>query len=64
MGEDDVKAELLRQRKIEADREARRDEIWRAKEAERIERRRRWEKRESGTMEMLKKMAEERFGRG
>jgi hypothetical protein len=64
MGGDDIKAELLRQKRIEAERETRRDEVWRAREAERSERRKELEKRESGTMEMLKKMAQERFGNG
>ena len=62
MGGDDIKAELLRQKRIEAEREARRDEIWRAREAEKTERRRELAKREDGTMEMLKKLAQERFG--
>jgi hypothetical protein len=62
MGGDDIKADLLRQKRVEAEREARRDEAYRVREAERLERRRNLEKRESGTMDMLKKMAQERFG--
>ena len=62
MGGDDIKADLLRQKRIEAEREARRDEILRAREAERTERQRELAKREDGTMEMLKKLAQERFG--
>ena len=61
IGGDDIKADLLRQKRIEAEREARRDVIWRAREAERTERRRELAKREDGTMEMLKKLAQERF---
>lgn len=62
MGGDDIKADLLRQKRIEAEREARREEIWRAKDAERAERRKELVKREDGTMEMLKRLAQERFG--
>ena len=62
MGGDDIKSELLRQKRIEAEREARRDEKWREREAERSKRRNELEKREEGTMEMLKKLAQERFG--
>lgn len=64
MGGDDIKADLLREKAIEAAREARRDEIYRAKEAERLKRRSDLEKREDGTMEMLKKLAQERWGSG
>ena len=60
MGGDDIKADLLRQKKIEAEREARRDEIRRARDAERSERQRELAKREEGTMEMLKRLAQER----
>jgi len=62
MGGDDIKAELLRQRRIEAERQARRDEAYRLKEAEKIQRRRELEKREDGTIEMLKMLAQERYG--
>jgi hypothetical protein len=62
MGGDDIKADLLRQKRIEAEREARRDEVSRAREAEKMERRRELARREDGTMEMLKKLAQERFG--
>lgn len=64
MGGDDIKADLLRQKKIEADRQARRDEAYRLKEAEKMQRRKELEKREDGTMEMLKKLAQERYGAG
>jgi hypothetical protein len=63
IGGDDIKEELLRQKRIEADREARRDDIQRAREAERAGRRKELAKREAETMEMLKKMAEERRGK-
>jgi hypothetical protein len=63
MGGDDVRAELMREKRREAEREARREEIARGREAERLKRRSDLEKREDGTMEMLKKMAEERWGR-
>lgn len=62
MGGDEIKADLLRQKRIEAEREARRDEIWRAREAEKTGRRRELAKREDDTIEMLKKLAQERFG--
>lgn len=61
MGGDDIKGELLRQKRIEGEREARRDEVRRARETEHAERRRELAKREAGTMEMLKKLAEERY---
>jgi hypothetical protein len=64
MGGDDIKADLLREKAIEAAKEARRDEIYRAKEAERLTRQSDLEKRENGTMEMLKKMAQEQWGTG
>lgn len=63
MGGDDIKADLLNQKRIEAAREARREEIQRNKEAERLKRRSDLEKREDGTMEMLKRLAEERWGK-
>jgi hypothetical protein len=63
MGGDDIKADLLNQKRIEAAREARREEIQRSKEAERLKRRSDLEKREDGTMEMLKRLAEERWGK-
>jgi hypothetical protein len=63
MGGDDVRAELMREKRREAEREARREEIARGREAERLKRRSDLEKREDGTMEMLKKLAEERWGR-
>ena len=62
MGGDEIKADLLRQKRIEAEREARREELSRARDAERTERRRELAKREDGTMEMLKKLAQERYG--
>jgi len=62
MGGDDVKAELLREKRIEREREARREEIQRGRETERMNRQRELEKREGDTMEMLKKLAQERWG--
>ena len=62
MGGDDIKADLLRQKRIEAQREARQAENYRIREAERLKRRSDLEKREEGTMEMLRKMAQERYG--
>ena len=64
MGGDDIKADLLKQKRIEAERQARRDEPYRLREAEKIQRRTELEKREDGTMEMLKKLAQERYGAG
>jgi hypothetical protein len=64
MGGDDIKADLLRQKRIEAERQARRDEAYRLREAEKIQRRTELEKREDGTMEMLKRLAQERYGAG
>jgi hypothetical protein len=64
MGGDDIKADLLRQKKIEADRQARRDEAYRLREGEKMQRRKELEKREDGTMEMLKRLAQERYGAG
>jgi hypothetical protein len=64
MGGDEIKADLLRQKRIEAEREARREEFLRTRDAERTERRRELAKREDGTMEMLKKLAQERYGQG
>jgi len=62
MGGDDIKADLLRQKKIEQEREARRDENYRLKEAERLQRQSEMNRREQGTMDMLKKLAQERYG--
>ena len=62
MGGDDVRGEILRQKRIAEERQRRREEYERGREAERVNRRRELEKREEGTMEMLKKMAAERFG--
>ena len=64
MGGDNIKADLMRQKRIEAERQARRDEAYRLREAEKIQRRRDLEKREDGTMEMLKRLAQERYGTG
>jgi hypothetical protein len=64
MGGDEIKADLLRQKRIEAEREARREEYLRTRDAERMERQRELAKREDGTMEMLKKLAQERYGQG
>jgi hypothetical protein len=60
-GSDDVKAEILKERKREAQRELRREEIARGREAEMGDRRRELERREERTMEMLKGMAAERW---
>ena len=62
MGGDDIKADLLREKQRERERELRRNEAQRAKEAERLLRRSDLEKREEGTIEMLKKLAQERWG--
>jgi hypothetical protein len=62
MGSDDVKADLLREKKLEEERQRRREEFERARDAERVNRRKELERREEGTIEMLKKMAAERFG--
>lgn len=64
MGGDDIKAELLRQKRIDAERQARRDEAYRLRETEKMQRRKELEKREDGTMEMLKRLAQERYGAG
>ena len=64
MGGDDIKADLLRQKRVEAEREARKEENYRMREAEWLKRKSDLEKREDATMEMLKKMAQERFGDG
>ena len=62
MGGDDIKADLLKEKQRERERELRRDEAQRAREAERLLRRSELEKREDGTREMLKKLAQERWG--
>jgi len=62
MGGDDIKADLLREKQRERERELRRDESQRAREAERLLRRSELEKREDDTIEMLKKLAQERWG--
>ena len=62
MGGDDIKAELMREKQREQERQLRRDEAARAKEAERLLRRSDLEKREESTMDMLKKLAQERWG--
>lgn len=62
MGGDDVRAELMREKQREKERELRRDEAQRAREAERLLRRSDLEKREESTMDMLKKLAQERWG--
>ena len=62
MGGDDIKAELMREKQRERERELRRDEAARAREAERLLRRSDLEKREENTMDMLKKLAQERWG--
>ena len=62
LGGDDIKADFLREKQKEKERELRREEAQRAKDAERLMRRSDLEKREAGTMEMLKKLAQERWG--
>lgn len=62
MGGDDIKAEFLKEKQRERERELRREEAQRAKDAERLMRRSDLEKKEAGTMEMLKKLAQERWG--
>ena len=62
MGGDDIKADLLKEKQRERERELRRDEAQRAREAERLLRRSELEKREGDTIEMLKKLAQERWG--
>ena len=62
IGGDDIKLQILREKKIEEERQRRREEFERAKDAERLNRRRELEKREEGTMDMLKRLAAERFG--
>ena len=62
MGGDDIKADMLRQKRIEAERQVSRDEAHRLREAEKIQRRRELEKKEDGTIEMLKWLAQERYG--
>jgi len=62
MGGDEIKADLLRQKRIEKEREARRDESYRLKEAERLQRTSELNRREQSTMDMLKKLAQERYG--
>jgi hypothetical protein len=63
-GGDETRAELERQRRAERTREGKREERMREREAERGRVRRELIEKEKGTMEMLKKLAMERFGGG
>ncbi|KAM3515520.1 hypothetical protein MY11210_000893 [Beauveria gryllotalpidicola] len=64
----DSLAELKQQRaeaqRRKSEREMRREELQRAKQAEMEDRRRRYEEREQGTMSMLQELARQRFGAG
>jgi hypothetical protein len=61
-GADDYRRMLANLQKKKTDREVRREEIVRAKNAERDERLREYRTREEGTVEMLREMARQRFG--
>jgi len=63
MGGDDIRSEVERAKRKEREREREREERARLREMEREERIMALRGKEDGTMEMLRKMAEERFGR-
>ena len=63
MGGDDIRSEVERTKRKEREKEREREERARLREMEREERIRALRGKEDGTMEMLRKMAEERFGR-
>jgi hypothetical protein len=60
---DDVRGELERARRREKEREREREERGRMRDLEREERILALRGKEDGTMDMLRKMAEERFGK-
>ncbi|KAF2764688.1 hypothetical protein EJ03DRAFT_18294 [Teratosphaeria nubilosa] len=63
-GLDDYKARLKANEKKKTEREIRKEEVLRAREAEREERRKGFRAKEEKTMEMLKSLARQRFGSG
>lgn len=51
-----------KEQRRKSEREIRREELWRAKQEEMEEKRRAWQQREEGTVNMLRELAKQRFG--